>query len=154
MSCADNEHKYGLWWIDAETACRSCKSCGFQEKLPADEVHFQEVKKQNEAYLFVKAFDNVDIQDKNIIGYLNVILADYVNYLNDEGLVLLINKMDGLESSNEIDIQNSIYIKKLCHALKTSNLDDFFDYLEKFEEYNANYFTTILTNDETTARHL
>ena len=156
MSCVDNKHKYGLWEIKEGMACRTCKHCGIQEKFKTEDkdVYHQEIEKQKEANLFIRAFNNVDNHDEKIVGYLNVILDDYVNYLNDEDLILLIKKMDGLESSNEIDIQNSIHIKKLCYALKTSNLDDFFDNLEKFQEYNANYFATILNNNETNARHL
>lgn len=156
MSCVDNKHKYSLWEINESDglACRTCKNCGNEEKFLADDFHFQEIKKQKEADLFFKAFNKADNHDENIIGYLNVILDDYINYLEDTKLNILINKMEELENSSVIDVQNSMFLKNFGQSLKTSNFDDFLDCLDSFQEYNASYFATILNPEEVNGRHL
>ena len=156
MSCVNNNHKYGLWEINESEnlACRTCKNCGYKEEFLKEDIHDKEIKKQKEADLFFKAFDKVDINDLNIIGYLNVILDDYVNYLDNDAKNLLLTKMEMLENSNIIDVNNSMYLKKLSSSLKSNDIDVFLDELELFQEYNAVYFNTILDNKESNARHL
>lgn len=155
MSCVDNKHQYGLWNIDDQNnvAFRSCDNCGYREEFKATEEYHQEIKKQKEAALFLQAFQVVENQDEHVIGYLNVILDDYVNYLGRDSLNLLIAKMESLGTSDKLDVQNAVFVIQLQQFLRLNNMEAFQDGLEQFQKYNAPYFATI-TNEEATNRHL
>lgn len=156
MICVDNQHQYGLWSIDKQTnvAFRSCENCGFHEEFKATEEYHQEVKKQKEAELFFKAFQMVENHDEHIIGYLNLILDDYVNYLEKDSLNLLITKMEALSTSDKLDVQNALFVNQLQKFLRLNNVEAFQEGLEQFQNYNAPYLNGALTNEGNINRHL
>ena len=155
VSCKDNKHQYGLWSIDDNNmACRTCEKCGYLEKFVATEEFHQQVSKQKEANLFLEAFQMVDNNDEHIIGYLNVILDDYLSFLGKDALSLLITRMEILGKDDKLDMQNAIYINYLHQYLRLNNFESFRDTLEQFQEYNAAYFASIVTNmEEKNSRH-
>lgn len=139
MSCIDNGHQYGLWSIDNEnkTAWRRCRKCKFKRELPITEEICNEVKKQDEALNLFKAFQLVDNNDENLLNYLNLILEDYLNYLDRKSLILLTSRIKELEQLNIINIQDIFYI---------GNLDSYFE-LNDTDSESDSYFESI-QNDE------
>ena len=103
-SCVENNHQYGLWNIDKEQKMgwRICSKCKFRRELPITEEIQIEVQKQEEAVKIFKAFQMIDNQDENMVNYLNLIIEDYINYLDRKSLRILIAKMHELE---QLDIR-------------------------------------------------
>lgn len=156
VSCVDNQHQYGLWNIDDKNniAWRACEKCGYQENFIATDEYHQEVKKQKEAAVFLEAFQMVENTDEHMIGYLNVILDDYVSYLGKDSLNSLITKMESLGKADVLDMQNTAYVNYLHQYLRVNNIEAFLDTLEQFQEYNTSYLASILNNEESNVRHL
>lgn len=150
----NEQHHYGLWATNEDkTKCyRTCEKCGFQRILaPTDEI-LHEIKMQEEAFLFFKAFQQIDKNDEYAIGYLNIILDDYINYLGKKNLTILINKMKEIEQSDNISMQNSIFLNYLQSYISLNNMEAFEDTLAQLQNYNKDLFESILT-PETSRRH-
>lgn len=123
-SCVENNHQYGLWNIDKEQKMgwRICSKCKFRRELPiTDEIQL-EILKQEEAFKIFKAFLMVDNQDKNIVNYLNLILEDYINYLDRKNLRILFNRMSELEKLDIINIQDILYNNELKTYFEVENV--------------------------------
>ena len=60
-----------------------------------------------------RAFQMVDNNDKNIVNYLNLILEDYMNYLDRKNLVALTSRIKELEQLDIINLQDAFYTTKL-----------------------------------------
>lgn len=147
VSCNDNQHQYGLWSIDDNNmACRTCEKCGYTEKFVATDEFKRQVTRQKEAKLFFEAFQKTSNDDEHIIGYLNVILDDYLSYLGKDALNLLITRMEILGKNDKLDMQNAVYINYLHQYLRLNNSEAFLDTLEQFQEYNNAYFMSAFKN--------
>lgn len=118
-SCQENKHHYGLWYINNENnkTYRICDKCQFMRELPITEEIITEIKKQEEAAKIFNAFQLVDDNDENIINYLELILEDYINYLNKNDFSKLIKRIKKLEKLDIIDAKHI-----LCH----NQLDTYF----------------------------
>ena len=114
-SCVENNHQYSLWNIDQgqNIAWRVCSKCKFRRELPITEEIQIEVQKQEEAVKIFKAFQMIDNQDENMVNYLNLIIEDYINYLDRKSLRILIAKMHELEQLDIINIQDILYNNEL-----------------------------------------
>lgn len=110
-SCIDNGHQYGLWHIEKEQniAWRSCNKCRFRRELPATDEIYGEIKKQDEALKIFRAFQIVDNNDENIINYLNLIIEDYMHYLDRKSLIALTSRIKELEQLDIINLQDAFY---------------------------------------------
>ena len=113
--CVDNNHQYGLWHIDKKqmVAWRKCNKCKFIRELPTTSEIYEEINKQDEAAKLFRAFQMVDNNDKNIVNYLNLILEDYMNYLDRKNLVALTSRIKELEQLDIINLQDAFYTTKL-----------------------------------------
>lgn len=79
-----NERKYGLWYLRNEnTASRKCKCCGIDFYYPINKWVLIQIKKQQQALKLLESFLNLSFDDPNFIDYLNVILEDVVDYIED-----------------------------------------------------------------------
>lgn len=137
----------GLWFLDDDDmACRYSK--GNLVKLPATTDILEEIKRQVEAAEVFKAFQSIDIKDEYILGYLNVILRDYVNFLGVDNTNLLINKMNLLRDENVIDEKNAIFMTSLGNCIKTNEMENFDELLEQFSSYNQPYFEKAFSNNK------
>lgn len=124
-SCVNHEHQYGLWNIDREKKIvwRTCEKCQFTRELPITSEVTMQIKKQEEAARIFKAFQLVKDEDINIINYLEIILEDYINYLNKEDFKTLIKRIKYLEKLDIIDAQNILYLNQLDTYFTLDNLD-------------------------------
>jgi len=142
----EENHQYGLWYTnDLNQCCRDCLNpgCGYTEVLPKDDDKDSELRKQKEASIFFKAFQNVSNEDENLIVYLNLILSDYVNYLDLESLSALTNRMHHITKYLEtIDVHSSRYVYTLREQFISKNMESFYDTLEEFQNYNQNSLFT------------
>lgn len=113
-SCV-NKHQYGLWSIDKDKKAvyRTCNKCGYSLNLPITEEVIIEITKQEEASKIFKAFQLVDNSDDNISNYLNLILEDYINYLNKNDYKTLLKRIKELEALDIIDTASILYLQKL-----------------------------------------
>lgn len=154
-NCEEIGHTYGVWKIDEENsqAIRYCKECQFKRVLPISESILEQIKKQKEASLFIKAFQKVDNQDVNIIGYLYTILDDYIHFLDENELELLVHKMQEIKDEESIGMDNSLYINYLCSYLQNENMEAFEDTLNLFHSYNEPYFASFLEPNHSNGHH-
>lgn len=149
-----NTYPTGVWCIDQNNPNMAIRnSNGKTIKVPATKEILKEIKKQIEANKVFQAFQTINIKDEGIIGYLNVILRDYINYLDSDNLTLLINEMQELEQVDHIDTQNAFYIKNMSNHLKNKNTDEFEETLEQFQIYNQEYLTNAFSNEQAAKRH-
>ena len=138
----ETTHQYGLWYVnDDNMACRKCLElgCDFEEVLPLSPEIQEEIHKQKEASIFLNAFQTVHDDDQNLMGYLNLILGDYVNYLDHEELNGLMKRMKDIETSECVDMQNAWYVNTLRENLISKDMDAFYDALEQLQTYNQNF---------------
>jgi hypothetical protein len=91
---------------------------------------------QKEAKIFLENLKKVKSDDSNIIGYLNLILDDYINFFDFEELASLIEKMKEIVLSSQIDIKNATNIQTLIGNLNNGDIESFYDSLEEFQKYN------------------
>lgn len=114
-SCQENKHRYGLWDIDnnKNIAYRVCDRCKFIRELPITEEITTEIVKQKEASKIFNAFQLISDNDTNIINYLELILEDYINYLNKNDFSLLIKRIKKLEKLDIIDAKHILYLNQL-----------------------------------------
>lgn len=145
----------GIWYIDKDEANMAFKfSNGNLIKVPSSKEILEEIKRQLEAKQVFKKFQELDVQDDKYIGYLNVILRDYVNFLDQNDLNILINKMRQLKELNTVDTQNIFYINQLENYLSLNDVENFEDLLEQFNSYNQEYFMSAFVEKETVNRHM
>lgn len=152
MQNVNNKYSEGLWFIDEDKnmACRYSK--GHLIEVPVTTEILEEIKRQIEAAEVFEAFQNIDIQNEHILGYLNVILRDYVNFLGIDKTNVLINKMKLLANENIIDDQNTIFMNSLSSCLESSDIDTFDDLLEQFYNYNQHQFENAFTEEKSVGR--
>lgn len=147
-----NERKYGLWELkDEKMASRKCKCCGVEFERPITKEILNQIKKQYEAIALVESFLILDIEDPNLIGYLNVILEDAVDFIEDDKKVLLDRKLVDIYNSSIVSEENRMMIDSFRKAIIANDNDLFFDTMEYFKGYNKecldNFF--IGSNDRT-----
>lgn len=133
----DNNRKYGLWELKNETtAIRKCKCCNVPFERPITKGILIQIKKQYEATPLLENFLNLSINNPNLIGYLNVILEDVVDYIDDTKKQLLNNKLHELNQTTLVSNENKIMIENFRKALKSDDNDLFYDTLEHFHIFN------------------
>lgn len=151
VNCIDHgrQHRYGLWnEIENGTkGCRTCEKCGFQRILPMTEEISDQIQKQKEAVLLLKKLKEIDLSDKNIIGYLYAFLEDYTCYLDKVGKSELIGLMKQLAVSDYISMENATYIEGLSLPIESENDDALKEQLDIFYEYNKQIFSTLLETE-------
>lgn len=130
--------KINRWEINTDGATATLNSNGVTKlTVPVtDEINWA-LKKQKEATVFLMAFNLVNNDDPNLIGYLNFILDDYINFLSSEEMNFLTTRMKEITSSNQIDINNTTTITNLLNKINSGNVDEFYDLLDKFQKDNA-----------------
>lgn len=145
-NCEELGHNYDSWMIteDEKSAFRICKDCGFQRILPMNEDLRKQIKKQKEASLFLKAFQLVQADDKMSVGYLNLMLDEYIYSLSSKEQELLLVKMKEIAESNMVSTENAIQISCLYSDFQEGNIEAFEDHLEQFQAYNESYFKSML----------
>ena len=141
VNSCDNGHKYGLWSLseDASMASRVCMNCGFVELLRATPNIKEQVTKQTEAFNMLKAFSNISIDDPNFIGYLNIMLVDYVDYLCMNHKIEFSNMLNNVVSNSYfISEKNKFLLKKFIELIPSTKdtTDSFCETLEKFQLTN------------------
>ena len=149
------EHEYpkgiwckGIWCIDNTNPNMALKISGEKIiKVPLTKEILEEIKRQIEANKLFKFFQQVNINNEHIIGYLNLILDDYVNFLDTDNLNNLIIEMTKLEKVDHIDTTNILYITKLRTCLETNKTETFYETLEQFQNYNQKYFTNAFLSE-------
>lgn len=151
MSCVDG-HNYGLWREENGKACRTCQECLYIESLPMDEDTREQIHVQDEAKVFLKAFKLVDLNDPNIIGYLDTIL-DYYSFLDRDSKNILFNKMDTICKNESIGIENCAFISEISSNLKEHKMDKFDSVFYMFKSYNADMFESILEQTQVSGYH-
>lgn len=147
-----NKYPENIWYIVYDETNNNMMaqrtSNGITITVPATKEILEEIKKQMEAHKIFNAFQKKNVNDEHIIGYLNLILDDYINHLDTNSINNLIAKMKQI--SEVVDYQNTTYITQLITNLAQNNTDDFYETLEQFQSHNASYFATAFTQLETT----
>jgi len=144
-----NKYPQGIWHINENNENEASKTFnGKTITVPLTTEILEEMKRQIEADKIFKAFQQVSNENEHIIGYLNLILDDYINFLDQNNLMLLINKMKQIEVTDYIDSQNSFYVNQLRTSLEIQNIDNFYEILEQFQAHNAPYFAKLFSNQE------
>lgn len=145
-----NEYPKNIWCIDKNNSNIAIKQTNTKTiKVPITTEILEEIKKQIEASLIFKAFQKVTPEDKNLIGYINLILNDYINFLDEDTLNKLIIELKKMEQSNQLDNQNNLYLNNMIHSLEINDRENFEELLEQFSNYNQNHFF----EEQTTKKH-
>ena len=139
-TCEKRSHKYGLWSIKDNKGVRTCEICHYIEILPITDTINEQIKKQDEAKLFLKGFTKISPNDEKLLGCIDVMLDDYINYLSKENKDTLIAKINELKNSDFIDITNANLLTILESSYHT-DINTYYDKLEQFKNYNQNFFS-------------
>lgn len=154
MNTITQEYPQGVWCIDKNNQNMAFRiSNDTTLTIPLNTEILEEMKKQLEASKVFNAFQQVSLDNVHIIGYLNLILDDYVNFLDKDSLTKLLTKMKQIEETNYLDPQNATYINHLRTSLEIDNIENFYDALEQFQSYNSEYFASILENNKVSKIH-
>lgn len=122
-SCTNGKHKYGLWNIDKNKSFvyRTCDNCSYKLSLPITEEVIIEITKQEEASKIFRAFQLVSDTDENLINYIELILEDYINYLNKEDYFKFVKRIKMLDDKNILDSKSILFLHKLDIYLDVDN---------------------------------
>ena len=122
-SCTNGKHKYGLWNIDKNKSFvyRTCDNCSYKLSLPITEEVIIEITKQEEASMIFRAFQLVSDNDENLINYIELILEDYINYLNKEDYFKFVKRIKMLDDKNILDSKSILFLHKLDIYLEVDN---------------------------------
>ena len=145
--------KINRWEINPDGTTATLNSNG-ESKLTVpvtDEINWA-MKKQKEATIFLKAFSLVKDDDPNLIGYLNFILDDYINFFSSEEMTLLTKKMQEITASNQININNATTITSLLNKINSGNVDEFYDILDTFQKDNESLLSKPINLENFTAK--
>lgn len=149
------EYPNGIWYIindkDGNTMAQKRFNTTSETKqitVPLSKEILEVIKKQIEANKIFNAFQKINNDDTNIIGYLNLILDDYVNFLDTYSLSQLIGRLKAIEESNYLDSQNIIYVGQLRTNLESKDIESFYDILEQFQSHNKQYFDSVCEKQE------
>lgn len=143
----DESRKYGLWEIkDENTAFRRCKCCDIVFERGITKNILNQIKKQYEATVLLESFLSIYPSDVNLIGYLNVILEDAVDYIDDNNKLLLDQKLHELNSTTFVSEENKIMIENFRKAISNDDNDLFFDTMEYFKVHNVDSLQNFNTN--------
>lgn len=150
----NNEYPQGIWCLDKENENMAVKIVNATKtiKVPVTTEILEEIKKQIEAEKLFIAFCQLNNEDENIIGYLDLMLNDYINFLTPENKNILINKMAEIKLSSRIDNQNISHLHNLETSLKENDIETFYDTLDEFHTYNIPLFENTLSNNEAQGR--
>lgn len=150
----NNEYPQGVWCFDKENENMAVKVVNNTKtiKVPVTTEILEEIKKQIEAEKLFIAFCQLNNEDENIIGYLDLMLNDYINFLTPENKNILINKMKEIELSSRLDNQNISHLHNLETNLKENDIEAFYDNLDDFHTYNIPLFENALSNNEIQGR--
>lgn len=148
------EYPQGIWCLDRENENMAVKIVNDTKtiRVPVTTEILEEIKRQLEADKMLTAFTQLNVNDTNIIGYLNLMLSDYINFLTPETKNTLINKMKEIELSPQLDEQNISHIQNLKNQLATNNIEEYYNALDNFQAYNIPLFENALANNETQGR--
>ena len=147
--CKPGTHSYGLWKIKDNIGIRTCYKCSHKEELPLTDSIKKQIEKQKQAKIYLKGFTKLPPNDEKIIGSINVMLDDYIHYLDKEQLAELNTKINYYKKTDLIDIENASLLTKL-ETEYASNIDEYLDTLEVFQNYNQE----ILTQSHSIDTHL
>lgn len=147
-----------LWYIiyDENTKITMAQktSKGVTITVPATTEILKIIKKQMEANINVKKiFEKVSTDNENVIAYLYLLLDQYINFLEADNLDYLINMMKELEESAHIDANNVSFINKLRTSFQSNDTEIFYNILEQFESYNAEYFSKFYNMEQYVKAH-
>ena len=144
----DVGRKYGLWSLDEEKnmAVRKCLCCGIIFYYPITKNILEEIKKQYEAIVLSKNFINLEISDPNLLGYVNVILSDVIDFIDTPRKNQLSMKLKEIVVSNYTSFENKIIIEKIIEAINSDNSDLYFDAFEEFKLSNKDNLTSFISS--------
>lgn len=152
-----------VWCINEHEPNMAIKnSYGTIIKVPLTKEILEEQKKQIKANsIFEEINQKISLNNEHIIGYIYLIIDDYLNYLYPTNLNKLINIMKQLEEKKHINEENTNYIKQLRINLEkrlSSNiteeeLNQFYDIFDSFENYNYEYFMNSFSKETSTLKH-
>lgn len=151
----NSEYPQGIWCLDKTNPDMAVKVVGANKiiSVPVTTEILGEIKKQIEAEKIFMAFSQLNNEEENIIGYLDLILNDYINFLTPDSKNVLINKMKEIELSSQIDNQNIFHLKNLETGLKENDIEKFYDALDEFHTYNVPLFENAFSNNEAQGRN-
>lgn len=136
-NCTTNGHQYGLWQIESEKeVSRTCLNCAYKQKYPMTSDSLKEIKKQQEAAQLLTCFLNVPSYDDNLIGYINIILDDVLNYINFEKTSLLITKLNEFRENSILNEENKTLIEKIISHIESNNQEELSNIIDYFKLYN------------------
>ena len=95
-SC-DN-HCYGLW----NGSSRVCVKCGYVETLPMSDSIKKENLKQEEAKQVLKQFLVLEDSSFEAVRGIQIVLSQYLHYLDEEALTLFQNKAKAVAVANNL----------------------------------------------------
>ena len=144
----DVGRKYGLWSLDEEKnmAVRKCLCCGINFYYPITKNILEEIKKQYEAIVLSKNFINLEISDPNLLGYVNVILSDVIDFIDTPRKNQLSMKLKEIVVSNYTSFENKIIIEKIIEAINSDNSDLYLDAFEEFKLSNKDNLTSFISS--------
>lgn len=149
-NCIINGHQYGLWQIENENeVSRTCLTCEQKQTYPMSSDTLKEIKKQQEANKLLTSFLNIPNYDNNLIGYLNIILDDVLNYINTEKKSLLVTKLAELTANSTLSEENKTLFERITTSIKSNNQEELFDTIEYFKIYNNDILTTPPIQEQT-----
>lgn len=143
-----------IWYLSTDqSSVQRVSNNGTIITLPVTTESLNEIKTQMEATQNAKKiFENVSIDNENIIAYLYLLLDQYINFLEFDNLNYLINMMKQLEESTYVDANNASFINKLRISYDT-DIYAFYDVLEEFKNYNMAYLSKFYNAETSVKSH-
>ena len=149
-NCATNGHRYDLWQIENEKeVSRTCLDCVHKQIYPMTSDSLKEIKKQQEATQLLTNFLNVSSYNNNLIGYINIILDDVLNYINFEKASLLITKLNEIRENSILNEENKTLIEKIICHVKSNNQEELSNVIDYFKLYNNEILNSPPIQDRT-----
>lgn len=153
-----NTKTENIWYLiyneDTQTTMAQKTSNGITITIPATTEILKTIKMQVEANANAKKiFENVSIDNENIVAYLYLLLDQYINFLESDNLDYLINMMKQLEESAHIDATNASFINKIRKSYESKDNESFNDLLEQFERYNTTFFSEFYNMEQPSKAH-
>ena len=111
-SC-DN-HCYGLWNGNS----RVCVKCGYVETLPMSDSIKKENLKQEEAKQVLKQFLVLEDSSFEAVRGIQIVLSQYLHYLDEEALTLFQNKAKAVAVANNLNELSICIILRYVEKVK------------------------------------
>ena len=85
-----------------------------------------------------------------LLGYLNVILSDAVNYLDKEQKQSLLTKLKDIELNSSLTVENINFINSFITSIKENDIDSFYDVYDEFSKYNNELLSVFQVHESQT----